>query len=48
MQEINKDSETNTPLQTNFHNIGLFVADTVDAMLAYWDKDQICRYANYA
>lgn len=24
------------------------VANTISAMLAYWDKDQICRFANHA
>lgn len=27
---------------------GLFVADHVDAMLAYWDKDMVCRFVNKA
>lgn len=29
-------------------DIGLRVADHIDAMLAYWDKNQVCRFANYA
>jgi len=29
-------------------NIALFVADNIDAMVAYWDKDQVCRFANKA
>ncbi len=30
------------------NQLGLKVADNVDSLLAYWDKDQICRFANYA
>ncbi len=30
------------------NNLGLLVADHIRAMLAYWDKDQICRFANNA
>lgn len=33
---------------TKADNIGLFVADHIEAMLAYWDKNQICRFANNA
>ncbi len=29
-------------------DIGLRVADHIDAMLAYWDKNQVCRFANNA
>ncbi len=32
--------------QTN--DFGLLVADRIEAMLAYWDKDLICRFANNA
>ncbi|MBI3220093.1 MAG: PAS domain-containing protein [Bacteroidetes bacterium] len=31
-----------------FNQLGLFVADHIEAMLAYWDKDQVCRFANLA
>lgn len=33
---------------TKADNIGLFVADHIEAMLAYWDKNQVCRFANNA
>ncbi len=29
-------------------SFGFFVADHVDAMLAYWDKDLVCRFVNKA
>lgn len=29
-------------------SLALFVSDNVSAMLAYWDKDLICRFANMA
>lgn len=38
----------NTIIVRDHRDIGLFVADNVDAMLAYWDKDMICRFANNA
>lgn len=34
--------------QANLESIGLLVADHVSAMLAYWDKNLICRFANSA
>ncbi len=35
-------------LPINTDGWGLFVADHVDAMLGYWDKDLVCRFANNA
>ena len=29
-------------------DIGLLVADNISAMLAYWDQNQVCRFANNA
>jgi PAS domain S-box-containing protein len=33
---------------SDINNLGLTVADHINAMLAYWDKDQVCRFANNA
>jgi len=35
-------------LEADLNHLGLLVADHIGAMLAYWDKDQICRFANQA
>lgn len=32
----------------NLNSMGLLVTDHVSAMLAYWDKNQICQFANSA
>ncbi len=40
----NESSYNYSPLS----GIGLKVADNIDAMLAYWDKTEICRFANKA
>lgn len=35
-------------IETDLDQLGLLVADHISAMLAYWDKDLICRFANKA
>lgn len=35
-------------LDADLDHLGLLVSDHISAMLAYWDKDQICRFANVA
>ncbi len=35
-------------VENKVNSLGLFVSDHVAAMLAYWDKDMVCRYANAA
>jgi len=36
------------PDKTNLESLGLLVADHVPALLAYWDKNMICQFANDA
>ncbi len=44
---LNK-SEENITSFIEMNNLSAIVADHVPAMLAYWDRDQICQYANPA
>ena len=32
----------------NIYEMGFRVVDHIDAMLAYWDRNQVCRFANNA
>src|SRR5215831_19076397 len=32
--------------KTNRESLGLLVADHVSAILAYWDKNMVCQFAN--
>ena len=32
----------------NLYEMGFRVVDHIDAMLSYWDKNQVCRFANNA
>lgn len=36
------------PHRASLHSISIHVADNISAMLAYWDKDLVCRFANAA
>lgn len=40
------DDNIKKEFKEDLNQLGLLVADHIDAMLAYWDKDQICRFAN--
>jgi len=51
MKEIIEDFYTNNSCVSNaqdMNEIGLFVADRISAMLAYWDENEVCRFANMA
>ncbi|MFC5284509.1 PAS domain S-box protein [Pedobacter alpinus] len=43
-------TEPKDNIQTFFeiNNLGLLVANHAQAMLAYWDKNQLCRFANHS
>ena len=46
-----KDNETENILahpEIDLEHLSLLVTDKVDAMLAYWDKNLVCRFANKA
>lgn len=38
----------NYPDEPSLNHLGLAVADHITAMLGYWDKDLVCRFANAA
>lgn len=40
--------ENNVSTFFEINNLGLLVADHVQAMLAYWDKNELCQFANQA
>ncbi len=40
--------EDNSNLLEKQNELGLLVADHVSAMIAYWDRDEVCRFANNA
>jgi PAS domain S-box-containing protein len=40
------DTEKQDPAVRSRKDISLFVSDQMDALLAYWDRDLICRFAN--
>lgn len=44
----NKIETTETYLPRNLGDLALLISDHIPAMLAYWDKDLVCRYANNA
>jgi PAS domain S-box-containing protein len=48
MQEGSESPKTGVNPDVTLEELSIMVADQVSAMLAYWDKDQVCRFANSA
>ena len=45
---VNKKAVPKEIGKSSLNDMGLLVADKISAMLAYWDQNQVCRFANNA